>query len=88
MGIAGSERPLRAGWSARVTATASSHWASCAGRGSQAALAGVAGVGPFLILLFFSPREKLEEKAKLYEKMTEGDFIGKYSNLFILLYFL
>uniref|UniRef100_A0A8C7AYK4 Coiled-coil domain-containing protein 174 n=1 Tax=Neovison vison TaxID=452646 RepID=A0A8C7AYK4_NEOVI len=28
-------------------------------------------------------REKLEEKAKLYEKMTKGDFIGKYNNLFI-----
>lgn len=30
----------------------------------------------------------MEEKAKLYEKMTKGDFIGKYNNLFILFYFL
>lgn len=34
-------------------------------------------IRPFLILVCFSPREKLEEKAKLYEKMTKGDFPGK-----------
>lgn len=37
----------------------------------------------FLILVLFSPREKLEEKAKLYEKMTKGDFIGKKLYFFI-----
>lgn len=78
--MAGSEGPFRAGWSALVMATSSgwTSWADCCSLAEGgAALPGVAAVRPFLILVFFSPREKLEEKAKLYEKMTKGDFIGK-----------
>lgn len=35
---------------------------------------------------FFTTREKLEEKAKLYEKMTKGAFIGKYDYLCIFIF--
>jgi hypothetical protein len=51
------------------------------------ALPGGMVVRLFLILVFFSPREKLEEKAKLYEKMTKGDFIGNAMVYLYLIFF-
>lgn len=55
---------------------------SCEAEGG-AVSSGKTVAGSFLIL-FFSLREKLEEKAKLYEKMTKGDFIGKYNELYFI----
>ena len=69
------------GWSALDKVVSSSGWTSWEDRSNGAkggaVFSGVAINKMFLTLLLFSPREKLEEKAKLYEKMTKGDFIGK-----------
>ena len=63
------------------------HGQVAAVRRGGAVLPGVAVIRPFLNLsFFFPPREKLEEKAKLYEKMTKGDFIGKYNYLCIFIF--
>lgn len=44
---------------------------------------GIGGIARLIFFFFF--RKKLEEKAKLYEKMTKGDFPGEqyYSKMSI-----